>query len=138
MKTVRQILLERHEPTEPALDSLRRNVIREFSTPATPWWRVAWREMVVAARPAWVGLGAMGILAIALNLSSMETRSAASGTTRWSQADPKTAREAREERSRLWAELRDATAPSPVPQTPPRNSKAPPHRSQMPVNIWPV
>lgn len=135
MKTPRQILLERHNPSQPRLDSLRREVLRALEAGSEPWWLTAWREIVLIARPAWTAIGAAGVLAVGLQLASMERQPAAPGRAPGSAADAATVRN---ERSRLWAELFGVPPESPSTEPKTSSHESPPHRSQLPITLWAV
>lgn len=135
MKTVRQILLERHQSAETDLDALRRQVLGTLQTDHTPWWLTAWREIVLAARPAWSALAVLALVAMSLQVGSMDTQSTVSASTTPSGADVAAVRE---QRQRLWAELLETAGEPSPPRPAERRSLPAPHRSQVPAILWPV
>lgn len=75
MKTPRQILLARHESSVPRLETVRAEVLQRLAgpvrqrTPEPGWWQTAWHELFLSLRPAWLGLTALGLCAVGLNLA---------------------------------------------------------------------
>jgi len=135
MKTARQILLERHASAQSDLDALRCEFIGTLQQGRRPWWQTAWREVFLAARPAWTALGALAFVALGLQVGSMDTRPAVSASRPLSGADLTTVRE---QRHRLWAELLEPAGETSPPPPANRYSQPPPHRSEAPVNLWHV
>ena len=75
MKTPRELLLARHAAAQPRLDALRKTVLAELpaagaSVPARSWRTTLWEQLVVAGRPAWIGLAAAWTLIVVLNSAS--------------------------------------------------------------------
>jgi hypothetical protein len=80
MKTPKELLLSRHRDSEPTLDAIREEVLRELasqrgkpaSATAQPsgasWLMAAWQELFVSCRRYWMGLGTAwcGILLVGL------------------------------------------------------------------------
>ncbi|MBL9127047.1 MAG: hypothetical protein JNL97_05345 [Verrucomicrobiales bacterium] len=136
-KSPREILLERHASTEPRLDVVRRSVLNTLRDRREPWWRVAWTEIVVAARPAWIGLGVLAAVAACLQgLAYRPTAFDSRTLGRW-RVEPSVIRE---ERRRLAEEVLEANV---APRTSPKPTREPfhenaPRRSQIPVRLWPV
>lgn len=136
MKTTpRRILLERHAHAEADLARVRRAVLAELPSSRARWWQVAWRELFLAARPAWIGLGVAGVAALGLHLAaalSMEPQHPLGPISR------EVVEAAREERARLWVESGE---PAPSPGI--RGENRPPakpgrSRSAIDVHLWPV
>ncbi|MGE3309092.1 MAG: hypothetical protein AB7O66_03915 [Limisphaerales bacterium] len=139
MKTPRQILLDRHATATATadLDRLRHRMVADLDSPRESWWGTAWREVVLAARPAWSVVGAFALVVLGLHITLLWVEPGAGG------APPKSPRDwtaTREERLRLWSELGlfdnhgvnpTHPVPRPVPNTAPR-------RSQLSVQRWPV
>jgi len=125
MKTPREILLARHRPAEPKLDSLREHAIAELETKPREE-RVSWleslRETFRIPRAAWAGLAAAWLVIIALNLASRETDSTRTAPPQETRRSPETLLALREQK-RLFSELvgianekLDAEAPRFVPR----------------------
>jgi len=84
MKTPRNILLNRYRAAEPKLDRLRREVInQEVRAAQVPdedlpsivqspgdWLAVLWQQVVRPWRPAWLGLAAVWLVILGLNLAA--------------------------------------------------------------------
>lgn len=74
MKTPRALLLSEHRAMEPALDQQRRQFLADLTNPkssgATPgqWLALAWRELFLVNRRAWLGLAAVWLVIGALQL----------------------------------------------------------------------
>lgn len=136
-KSPREILLERHAAAEPELDAIRQAVLRAREARPAPWWRLAWAEIVLAARPAWMGLGTLAVVAALLDGLAYEPAGSKSRTlTRW-RVEPAMIRE---ERSRLTVDPLEARH---APETPLEPSADALHenglrRSDIPVRLWPV
>jgi len=78
MKTLREILLKRHQAVEPKLDAIRNNIVREGRRAAVPEFRVIgtvtlpvsiWRELIFPCRRIWAGLAAVWIVILTVNFS---------------------------------------------------------------------
>ena len=78
MKTPREILIQRHEPTERKLDEIRRAVVWEGRRVAVSETRVAdtatlpglsWREFFISLRWHLAGLGAVWLVIVLLSLN---------------------------------------------------------------------
>jgi len=91
MKTLREILLERHCAASPKLDAIRREVVTaEFKSVgqasrlspsemmkrseigATPVLRLLWQELIWPSRRIWAGLAATWILIFVFNFSQRD------------------------------------------------------------------
>ncbi len=79
MKTPREILLNKHRASAPALDSIRERVLAtELGEPEAhgetgPGWLVAlWQQLVLPCRTAWAGLGAAWVVIVLLWLGAAE------------------------------------------------------------------
>jgi hypothetical protein len=136
MKTTpRRILLERHAHADADLARVRRAVLAELRVSRARWWQVAWRELFLVARPAWMGLGVAGVAALGLHLAaalSLEPQHRPGPISR------EVVEAAREERARLWVESGE---PAPSPGI--REGNRPPakpgrSRSAIAVHLWPV
>lgn len=86
MKTPRELLLERHLGAEPRLNALRQSVVGDLASTAVPprhssgGWLAGMGAWMSALRPLqrqWVALGAVWILAAALNHESEPAEPAA-------------------------------------------------------------
>lgn len=137
MKAPRHFLLQRHQTHASELDALRKRLVHQLASPKERWWTLVWREVFCAARPAWIGLAALALVAITLHLASTGSPPSHLATSPVSTQERNAARE---ERSQLWAELRD-----PVPNTsdpnanvPPAKPSRPPQRSELPLQLWPA
>ncbi len=135
MKTARQVLLERHTSVETDLDALRLQVLKTLPADRPPWWVTAWREIVLSARPAWSALAVLALVALGMQVGSRDTGPDVPAPTPRSEADVTAVRE---QRQRLWAELLETSGETSPPPPVERRSLPPPHRSQIPVNLWPV
>lgn len=136
-KSPGDLLLERHAATGPELDAVRRKVVETLEMRREPWWRIAWAELVLAARPAWIGLGTLAMLAVWLDRVAYEPLGSESQTlSRW-RVEPAMIRE---ERTRLKADLLEASR---APEPPLEPSADALHenglrRSDIPVRLWPA
>lgn len=130
MKTLRDLLLERHRDAQPQLDALRRAFVDSFAVPAsrsrsaTPapacsFGRLVWEELVVRARATWTLLAAGALAALLLNASCGAFSDEPPRPPSTASVD-----EIRAERAALLAELRES-APNPPPSTPPAPSVGP-------------
>jgi hypothetical protein len=124
MKTPREILLARHRPVEPKLDSIRERAVAGLETKSREEgvsWFESWREMFRIPRVAWAGFAAAWCVIIALNVASRET-TAAQPAAQEAKRSPETLLALREQK-RLFSELvgianekLDAEAPRFVPR----------------------
>jgi len=133
MKTPREILLRRRAAAEPDLDAMRRAVGRLLPGVREPWWSAAWRELVLAARPAWSLIGALGVVAAGLHLAASSAHPTPTGVGAPSRA---TVQAAREELHRLWAELSEGSGEAGKPVAAPAPKSTPLRRSELPSLFW--
>jgi len=77
MKTLREILLERHTAAEPALDDVRRKSLASLSSPypISQNWAVSvmvavWNELILPCRRVWSGLAAVWLVIVGLHLAT--------------------------------------------------------------------
>jgi hypothetical protein len=86
MKSIRQILMHRHQAAEPKLDALRQNVLLDLATPgrakhpdrASLRERPAfpgWRDFILSLRWHLTGLGAAWLVVVLLNADRAPTPS---------------------------------------------------------------
>ena len=75
MKTARELLLARHAEAQPRLDALREAFVAGLSSarPASPkpsLRTTLWEQLVVACRPAWIGIAAAWALIAVLHATA--------------------------------------------------------------------
>lgn len=115
-KSPRQLLLERRATAEPELEELRQALVRGLARSGEPWWRVAWGELVLAARPAWGTLASLALVALGLHVMAPGDFQVPSNAP---PPSPMTVEAAREQRVRLWTEVSDRPVePAGVPAAP--------------------
>lgn len=132
MKTPREVLLARHRHAEPKLEAMRRKIVaalpHEEACEALPAantksfqevLRKAWLELVWPSRRAWVGLAALWLVVLGMNVEMKATSPAV--PRGYSATAPEIVR-AFQEQKRLLAELLPATAPAPAQEPRPTPS----------------
>lgn len=144
MKSPRSILLARHQKAEARLDQIRVRTLAAIplQAPASEPMpapisigRMLWMELFHKPRVAWAGIGACGLLALALNgLAVVSADTPVPGTA----SVPLAVREAVRERAQLLAELRGQDSPGsplPSPVAEPERSR---RRSALPpeFDLW--
>lgn len=111
MKTPREILLNRHQTTEPRLDQIRRDVVadlrsREAARRETPLLVAVilklWRELIVPARMTWTGIAAVWVLIGVIHLTQHDRTTTVARAT---SPTPQEMRAAWEQRQELMLEL---------------------------------
>ena len=117
MKSPREVILSRHEPTDAKLDQIRSDVVDELRRHPAPgrsfshWSRVLrqalLRELSWSNPRAWAGLGAAWVLIVALKLATPAPHQFARTN---STVSPESLAKAREQRLFI-AELLGAIAP---------------------------
>lgn len=130
MKTVRQLLFERHRRAEPALDAVRQRVLSTLPASPTPqlrreagstqtrrFLRDVWLQLVWPSRRAWAGLAAVWLALLAANLGMKATLPGLPAAQ--PPHSPPLAQEIAEQR-RLLAELLPPPSPPSVVPAPPR------------------
>ena len=135
MKTLRNILLARHQAAEPKLDAVRAQALAALAPhPSQPpsftrRWLSAWQEFFRIPRVAWAGLAAVWLVILGLNFATHETvPSVPSAPRAETKRSPETLQALREQKQ-LFAELvgslkeMDADVPRFVPR--PRSEKQP-------------
>ncbi len=75
MKTAREILLARHADAQPRLDALREAFVAGLSSariavPKPSLRTTLWEQLVVACRPAWIGIAAAWAVIAVLHATS--------------------------------------------------------------------
>jgi hypothetical protein len=77
MKTPRDILLERHDHQNSQLDALRATAVASAKARHRPdvarFLHAAWAELFWSCQRAWIGLGAVWLAIIVLNLESRDS-----------------------------------------------------------------
>jgi hypothetical protein len=149
MKTPREILLARHQGTEPKLDRIRHAVVAEIHNKETKtqsesedfaFWclcssqalcRQLWLELIWPCRRTWAGLAAVWMALVVFNLTQTEpTRPAVAK----SNTSPAELQMAFAEQQRLLAEL-IGPPPQPAPAEPPRRKPAEQPRSERQLEL---
>ena len=133
MKTLREMLLEKHQAAEPKLDAIREQVTAELATGTTDApargkemersWRpdastfqVGWRRVLWSLRWHLAGLSAVWLAALFLNLD--RTPDPMRSVTRRDGPSPRQLLAALRENQRQLRELIAAPASEPVPEPP--------------------
>ena len=84
MKTPKDLLLGRHRSIQPKLDAIRAQVVEELrreedradASPVKPnFWLKIWREIVLPARPIWLGSAVAWCLILTLHSLEPTTKS---------------------------------------------------------------
>jgi hypothetical protein len=149
MKTPREILLARHRSTEPKLDRIRRDAVNQLNSegakaqstqsPFTAsrlgngraFFRTLWLELIWPCRRTWVGLTAVWVALVVINLAQTEpARTAVAKST----TSPTEVRMALLEQQRLLTEL-IGPPPQPSPAEPPRRKSVDQPRSERRVPL---
>ncbi len=138
MKTLRELLLERHQSAQPKLDAIRAKLLaaaQEESArcpdtsagrPGHPLARFAlllWQELIFPCRRVWAGVTAAWVFIVALNFFTSEPAQVAQVRPAYSAAEVVAHYQAQQ---RLWDELLNSSAPSspePSPAIPPPRSE---------------
>jgi hypothetical protein len=135
MKTPREILLKHHQAAEPRLDPIRREAIRvaadvnrrslpvrelTFAAAVIRPLTLLWRELVLPARVAWVGIAAAWVVIGVLNLTPGEKVRTATRATAVTRQELRAAWERHRE---LMHEL--ALLPTTEPAEPPKPNPQP-------------
>lgn len=116
MKTLRDLLLQRHRPATPQLDAIRRAVLAEHvggpaDDASAPLRVQIWNELFCRCRRAWLGFGAAWLLVLGLNLAGNRDASPAPTGSLEPPGQRADLRVMLAEKQRLRAELLDAPAP---------------------------
>jgi hypothetical protein len=140
MKTPREILLQRHQATQPQLDQIRREVLnteferegRRAAVPSPHWVasmatlpQLLWRELVWPCRRTWAGLAATWLVLLVFNFAHFDRTQV---ITAKSTASPTEMRFALQEQQRLLLELVGPTPTAPPAKLP--RSRVPLPRSE--------
>ncbi len=138
MKTLRELLLERHQSAQPKLDAIRAKLLaaaQEESArspeasagrPNHPLARFAlllWQELVFPCRRVWSGVAAAWVFIVALNLFTSEPAQVAQAHPIYSAAEVVAQYQAQQ---RLWDELLNSgtsSSPESSPALPPPRSE---------------
>jgi hypothetical protein len=142
MKTLRKILLERHQDAESQLDAVRLKALAALTESGSAdmplparrgalLFRLilkAWQELIWPSRRAWAGFAALWLAVLVANL---EMKAASPGASVVQSAPPREVVQALAEQQRLLAELLPPITPPPV-KAPPRDPRP---RSERPRNL---
>jgi hypothetical protein len=133
MKTLREVLLEKHQAVEPKLDAIREHVTAGLAAGATnaparakemkrSWqpdvftFQISWRRLLWSLRWHLAGLSAVWLVALLLNLD--HTPDSMKGVTRRNAPSPRQLLAALRENQRQLRELIAAPGSEPAPEPP--------------------
>ncbi len=114
MKTLREILLARHQAAAPKLDEIRRAIVAGLrpSPPresGIPFALILWRELIWPCRRTWAGLAAAWLAILVFNHSQSESTPVASAQVH---TPPAEIRLALREQHRVLEEILGIRAPA--------------------------
>jgi hypothetical protein len=75
MKSPRELLLEKHLKTTPALDAVRRRAMETLFVQEEPKPRLLWKvwlELIMPYRRAWTGLAAIWLVVLGFSIASLD------------------------------------------------------------------